>query len=134
MTKTAMVADNDAFFVEFLDEVLKKRGYRVFKAFDGQEALEKMGQFSMDLCFVDIYMPELDGREVIRQVRDTVSSGEMKIVAVSGAARENVDGLDELDIDAFLQKGPLEKMSETVDGLINSLEGSDAHGSDTHIR
>lgn len=122
MTKTALVADNDVLFVEFLGELLEKRGYRVFKAFDGREALNQMEQIAMDLFFVDIYMPKLDGREVIRQVRERFSPDEMKIIAVSGAAREAVEGLDELDFDAFLQKSPLEKMAKTVDLLMKSID------------
>ncbi len=133
MTKTAMVADNDVFFVEFLGEELEKQGYRVFKAFDGHEALEQVAQFSMDLCFVDIYMPKLDGREVIRQIRDRFLPEATKIIAVSGAARETVDGLDELDIDAFLQKAPLEEMSETVKHLVNAVEGTDLNSSDADV-
>lgn len=122
MTKTALVADNDVLFVEFLGELLEKRGYRVFKAFDGREALNQTEQIAMDLFFVDIYMPKLDGREVIRQVRERFSPDEMKIIAVSGAAREAVKGLDELDFDAFLQKSPMEKMSKELDLLMDSLE------------
>ncbi|MFO7985958.1 MAG: response regulator [Desulfatiglandaceae bacterium] len=122
MTKTALVADNDVLFVEFLGELLEKRGYRVFKAFDGREAVNQMEQIAMDLFFVDIYMPKLDGREVIRQVRERFSPDEMKIIAVSGAAREAVEGLDELDFDAFLQKSPLEKMAKTVDLLMKSID------------
>ena len=122
MANTALVADNDLLFVEFFGELLEKRGYRVFKAFNGLEALAQLEGIAMDLFFVDIYMPELDGREVIRQAREKFSSDEMKIIAISGAARQTVEGLDELDFDAFLQKSPLEKMSKDLDLLMDSLE------------
>jgi CheY-like chemotaxis protein len=121
MAKTALIADNDLLFVEFFGELLEERGYRVFKAFDGLEALAQMKQIAMDLFFVDIYMPKLDGRDVIRQVREKYSPDEMKIIVVSGAARQTVEGLDELEFDAFLQKSPLEKMSRDMDLLMNSL-------------
>jgi len=101
---------------------LEKRGYRVFKAFDGQGALAQVRENAVDLLFVDIYMPELDGRDVIRHVREKFSSEEMKIIAISGAARQTVEGLDELDFDAFLQKSPMEDMSKDLDLLMDSLE------------
>lgn len=101
---------------------MEKKGYRVFKAFNGLEALAQVKRTAMDLFFVDIYMPQLDGREVIRQARETFSSDEMKIIAISGTARQMVEGLDELDFDAFLQKSPLEKMSKDLDLLMDSLE------------
>lgn len=119
---TALITDNDVFFVEFFAELLEKRGYRVFKAFDGQGALTQVGENAIDLLFVDIYMTELDGRDVIRQVRKKFSSEEMKIIAISGAARQTVEGLDELDFDAFLQKSPMEDMSKDLDLLMDSLE------------
>jgi CheY-like chemotaxis protein len=87
MANTALIADNDLLFVEFFGELLEKKGYRVFKAFNGLEALAQVKRTGMDLFFVDIYMPQLDGREVIRQAREKFSSDEMKIIAISGAAR-----------------------------------------------
>ena len=122
MANTALIADNDLLFVEFFGELLEKKGYRVFKAFSGLEALAQVKRTGMDLFFVDIYMPQLDGREVIRQAREKFSSDEMKIIAISGTARQTVEGLDELDFDAFLQKSPLEKMSKDLDLLMDSLE------------
>jgi len=122
MANTALIADNDLLFVEFFGELLEDRGYRVFKAFNGVEALTQLERIAVDLFFVDIYMPEMDGREVIRRAREKYSSHEMKIIAVSGAARHTVEGLAELDFDAFLQKSPLEKMSNDLDLLMDSLE------------
>ena len=120
--KTVLITDNDVLFVEFFAAQLEERGYRVFKALDGQKALALMEENAIDLLFVDIYMPGMDGREVIRRAREKFSAHEMKIIAVSGAARETVEGLDELDFDAFLQKSPLEKMSGEVDSLMDSME------------
>lgn len=122
MAKTALITDNDLLFVEFFGELLVERGYHVFKAFDGQEALAQVEQIVVDLFFVDIYMPKMDGRDIIRKVREKYSPDEMKIIAISGAERQTVEGLDELDFDAFLQKSPLEKMSRDLNLLMDSLE------------
>ena len=124
MAKTALITDNDLLFVEFFGELLENRGFQVFKAFDGQEALEQVEQIVIDLLFVDIYMPKLDGRYIILKVREKFSSDKMKIIAISGAERQTVEGLDELDFDAFLQKSPLEKMSKDLNLLLDSLEKS----------
>jgi len=121
MIKTALIADNDLLFVEFFGDLLEQRGYRVFKAFDGLEALENLQQIAIDLFFVDIYMPKMDGREVIRRAKEGHSHDEMKIIAISGADRQTLEGLDELECDAFLQKSPLEQMSTDLDFLIDSL-------------
>ena len=46
MQKKALVVDSDFFFVEFLSELLVKRGYQVIKAYDGKEAIGKLEGFS----------------------------------------------------------------------------------------
>ena len=122
MTKTALVADNDLLFVEFFGELLERRGYRVFKALDGQEAIKQVEKTPVNLFFADIYVPKLDGRDVIRRVRKKFSRDEMKIIAISSSARQTVEGLDDLDFDAFLQKSPFQNMSKDLDLLMDSLE------------
>jgi len=42
MQKKALVVDNDFFFVEFLSELLTKRGYQVLKAYNGKEGIAKL--------------------------------------------------------------------------------------------
>jgi len=125
MIKTALIADNDLLFVEFFGDLLEQRGYRVFKAFDGLEALEHLQQIAIDLFFVDIYMPKMDGREVIRRAKEGHSHDEMKIIAISGADPQTLEGLEDLQFDAFLQKLPLEEMSTDLDLLIDSLGQSE---------
>ena len=49
MSKKALVTDNDFFFVEFLAELLEKRGYEVIKAGDGKEAISKLEKKSVDV-------------------------------------------------------------------------------------
>jgi len=121
MVKTALVADNDVLFVEFLSELLAVRGYRVFKASDGPDALVHLEQIAMDIFFVDIFMPKMDGREAIRKARELLSSDDMKIIAVSGAARETIEGLDGLDFDAYIQKAAFEDMSKELDVILAAL-------------
>ena len=47
MSKKALVVDNDFFFVEFLTELLQKRGYNVTSAYDGKEGIEKFGNWTI---------------------------------------------------------------------------------------
>ena len=68
MAKKALVVDNDFFFVEFLTELLERRGYSVVKAYDGEEGISKLDK-SMDILFVDMVMPKLDGKQLISAAR-----------------------------------------------------------------
>jgi CheY-like chemotaxis protein len=71
ISRKAIVVDNDFFFVEFLSELLEARGYQVIRTYDGKEAKSKLEQQNFDLIFVDMVMPKMDGRELIRFVRST---------------------------------------------------------------
>ena len=48
---------------------LRREGYAVDMAFDGDEALEKLGVNDYDLVCLDLTMPGIDGREVCRRIR-----------------------------------------------------------------
>ncbi len=64
-----LVADDDESIVELIMLYLRKDGFDVITARDGGEALRKITQHSPDLVLLDIMMPELDGWEVCREIR-----------------------------------------------------------------
>ncbi len=122
MLKKALVIDNDFFFVEFLTELLEKRGYDILKAYDGKEGIEKLKQGPVDLLFVDLVMPKIDGREFIRFSRSQFPEAQFPIVAVSGILVEQLDELDTLGADYYIAKGPMETMAGHVDNFMDKLE------------
>ena len=122
MVKKALVIDNDFFFVEFLTELLEKRGYDIIKAYDGKEGIEKLKQGPVDLLFVDLVMPKIDGREFIRFSRSQFPDAQFPIVAVSGTLIEQLDELDTLGADYYIAKGPMETMAGHVNTFMDNLE------------
>ena len=63
--KTILIADDEPFMVRSLSFVLRKEGYEVESASDGEEALKKFDEFNPDVVFLDIMMPKKDGFEVL---------------------------------------------------------------------
>lgn len=122
MSKKAIVVDNDFFFVEFLSELLQARGYQVIRTYDGKEAKSKLEQQNFDLIFVDMVMPKMDGRELIRFVRTTFPNAHFPIIAFSGAIVKQLGKLDEIGADYFIAKGPMEKMTEYIEMLMDKIE------------
>jgi len=122
MVKKALVIDNDFFFVEFLTELLEKRGYEILKAYDGKEGIEKLKQGTIDLLFVDLVMPKIDGRELIRFSRSQFPDAQFPIVAVSGTLVEQLDELDTFGADYYIAKGPMETMAGHVGNFMDKLE------------
>lgn len=64
-----LVVDDERHIARFLEFVLKKAGYLVAVAHDGEEALLKAQQFLPDAILLDLVMPKLSGLEVLRQLR-----------------------------------------------------------------
>lgn len=67
-----LVVDDEASIVTMLAYNLKKEGYDVVTAEDGEVALEKFESEKPDLLLLDIMMPKMDGYEVCRKIREKV--------------------------------------------------------------
>ena len=64
-----MVADDDKSILKLLNRLLKEVGYHVITAENGKAALTLLEKYTPDLILLDITMPELDGFQVLRSIR-----------------------------------------------------------------
>ena len=122
MPGKALVIDNDFFFVEFLSEILENRGYEVLKAYDGKEGVAKLEPGPVDLLFVDMVMPKIDGRQFIEYARRRYPDDPFPIIAISGTIIEQLDKLKKIGANFFLAKGPLEKMTIQINRMMDHIE------------
>lgn len=122
MSKKALVVDNDFFFVEFLSELLEKRGYDVIKATDGKDGISKLEEVPIDFLFLEIITPKIDGKQMIKFIRKKLPQATFPIIAVSGYLVEQMDELEEIGADYFIAKGTMEKMGGHVDNFLDKLE------------
>jgi len=118
--KKALVVDNDFFFMEFLSELLEARDYEVIKAYDGKEGISKLEQENVDLLLIDMIMPKIDGKQLIRFTRSKYPDAHFPIVALS--IIEQIDGLSGIDADYFIAKAPAEKMAVHIDMVLDKIE------------
>jgi CheY-like chemotaxis protein len=79
-----LVADDDRTTRFAISSMLKKAGYAVTAVRDGAEALRKIQQTNFDLAFLDIWMPELTGLEVLARVRAGESHPKIVIMTSDG--------------------------------------------------
>src|SRR2546428_4253943 len=66
---TILDVDDDAHIRQVITFALAKAGFRTIEAADGRQALERFAREAPDLVVLDIVMPELDGTEVCRRLR-----------------------------------------------------------------
>jgi two-component system chemotaxis response regulator CheY len=64
-----LITDDDTAFRETLCGVFQPRGFRIFSAGDGEEALRIVGQEDVHLVLLDMHMPRLTGLETLRRVK-----------------------------------------------------------------
>ena len=91
--RTVLVADDEQKIVELICDFLHAAGFDTVKAFDGAEALLKVQKGNIDLAVIDIMMPEINGWELTRKIRESHS---MPIVMLS-ARGEEFDMLEGFD-------------------------------------
>ena len=84
--RTLLVIDDEAQIRMLFRTALEAVGYRVLTAENGQHALNVMAHQAVDLILVDIYMPGMDGLELIPRLRATQPG--CKIIAMSGGSGE----------------------------------------------
>ena len=91
-----LVVDDMPTTLNMLTGVLSEQGYRVTGAKGGRQALSLVRDQSFDLVLLDLLMPDVDGREVLRIIRRTYSDSELPIVVVTAKndTHEVVDALN----------------------------------------
>jgi len=102
-----LVAEDNAVNQKLAVAMLSKKGHRVTLAGNGAEAVAECAEHRFDLIFMDIQMPELDGLEAARRIRQREqSTGEhIPIVAMTAhAMREDVDRCREAGMDDYISK------------------------------
>lgn len=68
--KKILVADDEMSIRLLYSEELKEEGYEVYLAANGKEALDIVAKIPLDLVILDIKMPEMDGIEALRQIKE----------------------------------------------------------------
>ena len=100
--KSILVVDDEPRIIEAVSMNLELEGYQVFGASNGYEALKKLAKEVPDLVILDVMMPEMDGFETLRRIRE-VSTVPVIMLTVKGQEADKVKGLD-LGADDYVTK------------------------------
>jgi len=97
-----LVVDDEKPIRDFVQRNLDIRGYRVYTAANGLEALETLQAHPVDLVILDIMMPHMDGLETIRRIRQT-STVPIIVLSALGEEADKIQALN-LGADDYLTK------------------------------
>lgn len=81
MEKTILVVDDEEPIVDILRFNLKKEGYKVLEAYDGESAINIALEKNPDLILLDVMLPKIDGFTVCRKLRERISTPILMITA-----------------------------------------------------
>ena len=83
-----LVVDDEIHIVKVIEFNLKKRGYVVETAGNGREALEKVKSFGPQIVLLDWMMPEMDGLETSRHLRDDPETADIPVIMLTAKGQE----------------------------------------------
>ncbi|BCR04176.1 sigma-54-dependent Fis family transcriptional regulator [Desulfuromonas versatilis] len=120
--KTILIVDDEASIRESLKGILQDEGFRTLFAKDGEEALPLALEENPDLILLDIWMPGMDGLEVLRRIRET--SPEQLVIMMSGHGTiETAVKATKLGAFDFIEK-PL-SLEKVLLGIQNAMKVGD---------
>lgn len=88
-----LVVDDEKEYGEVLKIILEEKGYSVENSTSGTEALEKMGRRDFDLVITDLRMPDMDGRELLGEIKKGGYDSEVILLTAYGTIEQAVDAM-----------------------------------------
>jgi DNA-binding response OmpR family regulator len=88
MSKKILIVDDEPNIVISLEFLMRREGFEVAVARDGEEALRSVASERPDLVLLDVMMPRINGFDVCEQLRSDPSLTDMRIVMLTAKGRE----------------------------------------------
>jgi DNA-binding response OmpR family regulator len=117
---TILLADDDEAIRAVYRACLQSAGHRVLEAADGRQALETFRQHRPELMILDVWMPELNGFEVLDALRHDSSSTRLKILMLSnlGDADTRLEAFNGGAMEYLVKGVPLNDLLGHVNALL----------------
>jgi len=87
-SRKILVVDDERHIVRLVQVNLERAGYQVIAAFDGKEALKKIGSEKPDLVVLDVMMPYMDGFQVLKQMKAEAATKDIPVIMLTAKAQD----------------------------------------------
>lgn len=122
-----LVVEDDENLNKLMCEKLKHETYQVFSAFDGEEALEVLDLQHIDLMLSDIMMPNMNGYELTKQLRDAGYTLPILMITARDGMRDMEKGFQAGTDDYMVKPINLKEMLLRVKALLRRAQISNDH-------
>ena len=116
-----LIVDDDPKIQDILTRMLSRDGYQTETASDGFEAGAQVMKFKPGLIILDLIMPEMNGFEVCKKVKNEPDTSHIKVLAITGYdTEENKEKIMKAGADGYLTK-PLDRkiLLQNIENLLN---------------
>lgn len=115
MVKDILIVDDAAFMRMKLKDILEKNGYNVIgEAENGSEAVSLYQELNPDLVTMDITMPEMDGIEALKKIKDADSSAKVIMCSAMGQQGMVMDAIKAGAIDFIVKPFDTARVIESL--------------------
>jgi PAS domain S-box-containing protein len=125
--RTILYVEDNLSNLQFVERIIQRRpGTKLIAAMQGGLALDLARQHAPDMILLDVHLPDMEGDEVLEQLRRDVSTREIPVVVVSAeASTAKIERFHAAGAHAYLTK-PLDVRGflETIDGILGRPQGS----------
>lgn len=123
MKKKLLLVDDEVEICEFLKSFFEDRDYQVATAHSGFQAIEQVESFKPDVVLLDIQMPEMDGLNALRKIKEKYPR--VKVIMVTAVeTQDRIKSAMRLGADNYITKPlSLEYLEKDVQEKIESLAG-----------
>lgn len=122
-TALLLVAEDDQFYANLYRTKLEKEGFGVVTAANGKETLELLKKHNPNLIILDLVMPEMDGFEVLKKIKEEKSLHDVPVIILSNLGQqEDIDRAQALGVFKYIIKSnvSIHQMVESVEEALAS--------------
>jgi PAS domain S-box-containing protein len=117
-----LVVDNHPMILKLLEGRFTPLGHQVRTALDGLQALDVLREFVPDILFLDLVMPNIDGEQLCRIIRQDPRLAGIYVVILSAIAAEHDCDPKRIGADACIAKGAFSKIGAHLDAVLDQVK------------
>ena len=114
---TVLVVDDEKEIADFIELYLKNENYNVHKFYNGKDALACVEHENIDLAILDVMLPDIDGFEILKQIRLTHNFPVIMLTAL-GTTEDIVKGLDAGADDYLVKPFSFQELEARIKALL----------------
>ena len=119
MAKNILICDDAAFMRMMIKDILTKNGYNVAgEAENGAKAVEKYNELKPDLVLMDITMPEMDGIQALKKIKETDSSALIIMCSAMGQQAMVIESIQAGAKDFIVKPFQADRVIEAVKKVV----------------